>query len=276
MARPKKVKEVEETIEEALIEDEAVAEEEQDKEDWTKINAAYSEYVYEDEDDVKKICNMAIDRIYEKFRVMLGSDNRNPRNGYKMVALIFIKTFEAIINELQKLRETNATYAINIANHLVVGFTNQDNDEDEKNGNFMIYVKNLMKYVPTLDVGEYRSSDKSREYMTQWNQENMIEQPDTTKKIAAYAQKLLKEIDIKINSGEMVFPLFVSIYECIVEYMKTARSDMNLDEYEINFCNIFFIQAIEQDEGVDRIVIRPSIECKMSLKSDKIATAIYE
>ena len=34
---------------------------------------------------------MAIDRIYEKFRVMLGSDNRNPRNGYKMVALIFTK-----------------------------------------------------------------------------------------------------------------------------------------------------------------------------------------
>ena len=219
---------------------------------------------------------MATDRIYEKFRIMIGGTTRNPRNGYKMVAMFFVKTFEAIINELQKLRETHVSYAINIANHLVVGFTNQDNDEDEKNGNFMIYVKNLMKYVPTLEVGEYRSPEKSREYLTNWNQENMIEQPDTTKRIAAYACELLNKIDIRVNSGEMIFPIFVTIYECIVQYMKITRKDLKLDEYEINFCNIFFIQAAEQDDGIDRIVIRPSIECKMSLKSDKIATAIYE
>ena len=104
----------------------------------------------------------------------------------------------------------------------------------------------------------------------------MIQNPEDTLTIANRALKSLKAIDINLGSPELVFPLFVTIYESIISYLKIRRRESEDDEFMINFCNCITVDCIGQDDGVDKITIIPAIEDKLNIKSDKNGTAIYE
>lgn len=244
-------------------------------EDWKDLVDAFDEYVYEDVPDIALICKTAGNMLYDRFRINITRPEDPFFHYYKMTAMIFIYTYQAIVNYLMKKREKNASYQINIANRLSIGFTNSDCDEDEKNGNFMIFIRDIPNYVVKEDDGP-KSQSHSREYIRNWNQENMIENPQDTMEIATKALKMLNNIKIRIGSAELIFPVFVTIYESALNYMKTIRREREETEFEINFCNCFFLKCVEQDDGVDKVIIRPAIEGKMALKSDKIGTSIYE
>lgn len=244
--------------------------------DWGPIIRIYDEWVIENQKDVCMICDSVNFVLYSRFAMQMDEFKRPVRNGYKMTCLIFCYTYAAIINELQKLREEYSSYQINLANRLLIGYTNQSSEEDEKTGNFMIFIKHLNHYSVGIDDGEYKTPEEKRRYVTEWNSENMTEKPDVTARIAAYAHKQLEKINIILGSPEFIFPVFITVYEGIVNYVKNVRRKETLEEYEINFASCFWIKAMEQDDGVDKIVIRPSIESKLDLKSDKDATSIYD
>ena len=244
-------------------------------EDWKDLVDAFDEYGYEDVPDIALVCKTAGNMLYDRFRINITRPEDPFFHYYKMTAMIFIYTYQAIVNYLMEKREKNASYQINIANRLSIGFTNSDCDEDEKNGNFMIFIRDIPNYVVKEDDGT-KSQSHSREYIRNWNQENMIENPQDTMEIATKALKMLNNIKIRIGSAELIFPVFVTIYESALNYMKTIRREREETEFEINFCNCFFLKCVEQDDGVDKVIIRPAIEGKMALKSDKIGTSIYE
>lgn len=281
MARKKTTTpETTEELEELEIEEQQVPTEELEETqlsaDWGPIIREYDEWVLENQKDIHIICDSVNLVLESRFGMVMDEYRRPVRNGYRMTCLIFCYTYAAIINELQKLRETNSSYQINLANRLTIGFTNQSSDEDEKTGNFMIFIKHLNHYTVGANDGEYRDSKKKRQYVTEWNSENMTEKPVVTNRIAAYAHKQLEKINIYLGTPELIFPVFITVYESIVEYVKNVRRSAELEEFEINFASCFWIKAMEQDDGVDKIIIRPSIESKLDLKSDKEATSIYD
>ena len=280
MARKKNVSdelinEVDE-LEDAIESSDAEQEERNREKDWKLIIEAYDDLVYEDAVHIQSICNTANIIIHDRFRIWLSDPKESVRFGYKMGAVIFAVTFEAIKNELLNIREKKSSFQINLADRLIVGFTNQASEEDEKTGNYMFFVKNIDHHTVEAEDMEYKTASQAREYITSWNQENMVKQPDVTRRIAAYAVESLKKLKINIGNPEYIFPIFITIYETIVNYVKIQRREMNEEEFEINFCSCFFIKAMEQDDGVDKIIIRPSIETKMALKSDKSGSSIYE
>lgn len=264
----KKIESVEEEVKKIVRND-------SDNDDWKKIIQAYDEYVVEDEDFVKTVGLTACENIFNDFSINF-SGKEEGKDGYKMVILIFVKTIEQIIATLISKRTTMSSYEINIADRLVIGYTNStDNPDDEKLGNFMIYLQDLGHYIAPND--EIRSGGSCREYITQWNNENMVKQPTVLESIASSTRKVLyDQLNIRLVSNEFVFPIFVTVYETLVHILKITRGEIGEEDLQVNFCNCFEIRALLQDNGTDKIIIKPSIEMKMGLKSDAIGTAIYE
>lgn len=271
-------KKQEETIEmdKALEEAKKDGRPEKVSDDWRKIIEEFDECVFEDQEHIALICETANNLIYDRFRIQLNNPEDPSRDAYKMTAMIFVYTFRSMLKLLRAKRESNSTFEINIANRFVIGYSNQDSVEDEKNGNFMIYIRDLKHYTAKDDSSEFRTTENAKQYITAWNSENMIQNPQTANAIASDAIAELKKINIFLGNSEFVFPIYVTIYDALVDYIKIRRRELNLDEFEINFCSCFCISANEQDDGVDRIAIRPLPEQKLYLKSDKIATAIYD
>lgn len=243
--------------------------------DWKKLIKAYDDCTFENQKEIAMICDTANKVIYDRFRVNMKRPGDPFYSYYKMTAMIFVETFRAIIQQLIARRDTNATYAINVANRINIGFSNSDNDEDEKNGNFMVYVKDIPHYS-VKDDDEIKMDSKFKEYIRNWNQENMIQNPEDTMQIANRALKSLTDIEIHLGSPELIFPLFVTIYESIISYLKIRRRELETDTFKLNFCNCMKFICYEQDDGVDKITIIPAIEDKIGLKSDKVGTSIYE
>lgn len=263
------------TMDDAIEEIDNEEQTEEVPEDWQKLIKAYDSRTFENQKDIALICDTANKVIYDRFRVNLRRPDDPFFSYYKMTAMIFVETFRAIIQQLLDRRATNATYNINIGNRINIGFSNSDNDEDEKNGNFCPYVKDIPHYT-VKDDDDIKLDGHSKEYIRNWNQENMIQNPEDTLTIANRALKSLKAIDINLGSPELVFPLFVTIYESIISYLKIRRRESEDDEFMINFCNCITVDCIGQDDGVDKITIIPAIEDKLNIKSDKNGTAIYE
>ena len=263
------------TMDDAIEEIDNEEQVEEIPEDWQKLIKAYDSRTFENQKDIALICDTANKVIYDRFRVNLRRPDDPFFNYYKMTAMIFVETFRAIIQQLLDRRATNATYNINIGNRINIGFSNSDNDEDEKNGNFCPYVKDIPHYT-VKDDDDIKLDGHCKEYIRNWNQENMIQNPEDTLTIANRALKSLKAIDINLGSPELVFPLFVTIYESIISYLKIRRRESEDDEFMINFCNCITVDCIGQDDGVDKITIIPAIEDKLNIKSDKNGTAIYE
>lgn len=263
------------TMDDAIEEIDNEEQMEEIPEDWQKLIKAYDGRTFENQKDIALICDTANKVIYDRFRVNLRRPDDPFFSYYKMTAMIFVETFRAIIQQLLDRRATNATYNINIGNRINIGFSNSDNDEDEKNGNFCPYVKDIPHYT-VKDDDDIKLDGHCKEYIRNWNQENMIQNPEDTLTIANRALKSLKAIDINLGSPELVFPLFVTIYESIISYLKIRRRESEDDEFMINFCNCITVDCIGQDDGVDKITITPAIEDKLNIKSDKNGTAIYE
>ena len=263
------------TMDDAIEEIDNEEQMEEIPEDWQKLIKAYDSRTFENQKDIALICDTANKVIYDRFRVNLRRPDDPFFSYYKMTAMIFVETFRAIIQQLLDRRATNATYNINIGNRINIGFSNSDNDEDEKNGNFCPYVKDIPHYT-VKDDDDIKLDGHCKEYIRNWNQENMIQNPEDTLTIANRALKSLKAIDINLGSPELVFPLFVTIYESIISYLKIRRRESEDDEFMINFCNCITVDCIGQDDGVDKITIISAIEDKLNIKSDKNGTAIYE
>lgn len=263
------------TMDDAIEEIDNEEQVEEIPEDWQKLIKAYDSRTFENQKDIALICDTANKVIYDRFRVNLRRPDDPFFSYYKMTAMIFVETFRAIIQQLLDRRATNATYNINIGNRINIGFSNSDNDEDEKNGNFCPYVKDIPHYT-VKDGDDIKLDGHCKEYIRNWNQENMIQNPEDTLTIANRALESLKAIDINLGSPELVFPLFVTIYESIISYLKIRRRESEDDEFMINFCNCITVDCIGQDDGVDKITIIPAIEDKLDIKSDKNGTAIYE
>ena len=263
------------TMDDAIEEIDNEEQMEEIPEDWQRLIKAYDSRTFENQKDIALICDTANKVIYDRFRVNLRRPDDPFFSYYKMTAMIFVETFRAIIQQLLDRRATNATYNINIGNRINIGFSNSDNDEDEKNGNFCPYVKDIPHYT-VKDDDDIKLDGHCKEYIRNWNQENMIQNPEDTLTIANRALKSLKAIDINLGSPELVFPLFVTIYESIISYLKIRRRESEDDEFMINFCNCITVDCIGQDDGVDKITIIPAIEDKLNIKSDKNGTAIYE
>ena len=226
----------------------------------------FNEICTEDVDEVVMVCTTASKKLRDRFKIKIDDP--------KMIAAIFSKTYETVLKELACLEKDYSEYQIVFCDRFVIGYSTNENEADEKEGNFMIYINHL-NVIPTTDDIDPQLDPKER--CVQWNVDNIKKQPQELKTIASKAVEALKKIDITLTSDEIIIPTFITVYETLIEVMKIRRKEQDLFEYEINFCSCFFVSVIEQeDQDTDIVNIRSNIHGKLMLKNDAVASGKYD
>lgn len=224
-------------------------------------------------DEVLTVCNTANSVMKDRFGIFF-KDPKTKEPAPKMVASIFAMIFDAIISYLEKQESRYSEKDINICNRLSIGYSTLENEDDEKQGSFVVYLRHnsIMKNLDDFNDPMMSAKEKC----VQWNSENVIDQSEDIKKICDIALDYCDKLKVKFASSEFVMPIFITCYECLVNYVKVARRDNDEFEHEVNFVNCFTITARESENDLDDICITPTIDSKLKLKNDSIASAKNE
>lgn len=224
------------------------------------------ENILEDEDAIIDIAELSSKVIERDLKIYFFDEKRKERD-WKIPVAIFIKTFEEVIKELIRLRKSYNSFEINFANRFLIGFDNCENEEDEKEGNFMIYIFHVSQASKDTEYDDY-DTETPPERAVKWINENVKDNPEVIKRISENSVEKLKDYDIVFYSTDLIAPIFSIMYDTCVKYLKDKRREMEEYEYEINFAGCFYISARESEDGIDTITIRPNIESKTGLKDD--------
>ena len=225
-------------------------------------------------DVIESIADTANRSLYEKYKIKLDS--------WPMSTAVFLKTFESICAMLKSKESNYSNYAINFMNRFIVSFNSNINDEDEKNGNFMIYLRHIGgdtakdTFIDPTDTPLTRVAD--------WNKENLVskiddgvmkKQPELTRKMSLLAVEYINKINIKLANNEVIFPMFINYYDSIITVCKLVRKDRDLPKLEVNL-GLLRIIIKEGPDGRDVIELKPDIAGKLNIKDDKLATSSNE
>lgn len=228
----------------------------------------------EDFDIIESIADTANRTLYEKYKIKIDS--------WALSTAIFLKTFESICVMLKSKEKDYSSYAVNFMNRFIVSFNSNINDEDEKTGNFMIYLRHVGgdtvkdTFVDPTDTPLTRVSD--------WNKDNLIskiddgvakKQPELTRKMSLLAVDYINKINIKLANNEVIFPMFINYYDSIITVCKLVRKDRDLPKLEVNL-GLLRVVVKEGPDGRDIIELKPDIAGKLNIKDDKLASSASE
>ena len=231
-----------------------------------KFESYFNEYAVENQEDIITICESASITIWDRFRTRFD----DPR----LLAAISSKIYLAFMSTLKKLQKEYSSFNINICDRLEIGYNNKEDEEDEKVGNYNVYVRHLNNTKKSNEADDPTATPTER--AVQWNTENVIDQPTVLRDISIVASESLKDIDINLATSELILPIFITVYEALVNFLKIKRRETDNFEYEINFMSCFTIGARETEDDFDQIYIIPPIEKKLDIKDDTIATSKHE
>lgn len=246
-------------------------------------NLKYKDFVKEnvvdDIEDIYNIIDVAAERISSDFDI---SGDKTNNDFEDMLITIFCKTYQTIVKQIHRhiLERKDVTedtgFEIEFAKRLVIGYDNALNEEYEKNGGFMIYLKHLYHESSNDNNREYE--DTSIELCTMWNSANITKDTEFIKKCASDTVKALNDLDIAIESQELIMPIFAYIYDALIQYVTIKRAETKEFKYTINFCSMFDVSALEgsEDSINDVISLQPAIWSKLELKSDALASSKYD
>ena len=228
----------------------------------------------EDFDIIESIADTANRALYEKYKIKIDS--------WALSTAIFLKTFESICVMLKSKEKDYSSYAVNFMNRFIVSFNSNINDEDEKTGNFMIYLRHVGgdtvkdTFVDPTDTPLTRVSD--------WNKDNLIskiddgivkKQPELTRKMSLLAVDYINKINIKLANNEVIFPMFINFYDSVITVCKLARKDRDLPKLEVNL-GLLRVVVKEGPDARDIIELKPDIAGKLNIKDDKLASSASE
>ena len=227
----------------------------------------YADNVFENRDDINNICQIASGLIKERFRIQISET--------PVIASMFRIIYDAILDVLKSKEADFSSYEINICKRLLIGYTTSNDEDDEKQGNFMIYIR----HCDNADISKNYTDEpnaSSTTLLVNWNSNNKLESIDDLNKIQDLAITNINKQKICIANPELIIPFFITTYESIIEYLKGKLKELDEFEYEINFVGCFNIGAREGKDKTSVIYIRPYVSDKLKIKDDQKASSKYE
>jgi hypothetical protein len=223
-------------------------------------------------EELKTVCDLTDRSAQEQFSMYL--QNKNPET----YAVVFYATFMSILDFIREKQKRYNNFSIVIANSINIGYTNNDNEDNEKVGNFMP----LMEYVGinrTIIQNESideLATDTSTTNLLSWKQLNTKQNVEFYKDIQDRAfQKLKSEFKTNLRTAEAVIPLFCIFLDHISNLMKIKYQEAlntNVSEVSMNVFGLFDIfYSFNEEENLEIIEFQPNITMKLALKSDSIA-----
>lgn len=234
---------------------------EQEKKPKTQI--WFEENVHENEKELLEIGELANRMLHEKISLGLA----NPMTTIASYGTIF----DTITKYIKEKEDEWDDFCVNIADRIRIGYTTTDSEDDEKPGNFMVFIQHVENTSNDESLDE--DEDDTIVLCTQWNAANIKEQANIVKEISSLAKKNLSEIlNLKTESSEFVIPLFCIIHSCLINYLQVKKKELDVSEYELNVAGFFTIVIRETDDAENKIEYIPSVPLKLFIKDDAKAT----
>ena len=229
----------------------------------TNSEAYFQENVVNNVKEIKEIGNLAIRAISDSFNIEIS---------IPLAMTCYAITYDCILDILKKKEKTYKRFGINICNILSISYDNDENDENEKLGNFMINISNIKTGGNVYDKPVDTDDRRTEELCVQWNASNVKDQPDIIKEICALADsRLRKNLNLRTSSNGLIMPIFCTTHEQIISYMRLKRADLGVTSYELDIMGLYDIIISESDDGDEVIEYMPQVYSKLALKDDNDA-----
>lgn len=235
--------------------------------DTEKLQKWYDDNVVEDIKECNEIGELAKRECLNRWNV--GFEYPETVLGFYSIV------YQTILDKLCEKRSDKNAFAIKIADIVEIGYDNDSDDgEQEKSGNFCPYICDLGGKTESNEDPDLTTIERC----TEWCSTKLNDgQKSLLNDIAKSALKNLKDdVDIHISASTAIFPIFSTIHEQIVSFMRVRQAETGDSEVMINFCNNFDIYCRIVEGGEAVIEYSPKPYHKISIKSDITATAPQE
>lgn len=224
----------------------------------------FDNYAVDNVEDLLAIGALARDAVNESIKVDLG----NAKN----VMAIYGVIFEALVETVGEYQKSHDSYEVELADRLGIGFNNDDNEDDEKSGNFNLVMWHVENKDKNADEPMDADEDSSVVLSTEWNSKNITDNKEFANRFMINGLKKLKEIiNIPSESHEFIAPVFCIIHTQILKYINLKFGESADHQFELNVMGLYTIGIQITDNADLDIYYHPTIYGKLSMKNDAVA-----
>lgn len=190
------------------------------------------------------------------------------------VIACYVKIFESICSVVVDKEDEWEDYALNIVDRFNIGYTTTTSEDDEKDGNFMVFMQHIDATHNNTPADE--NETETIELCVQWNAANIKNQIEDLKECMARGKKDLSNImNIKTEKADYIMPMFCIIHDALVYTVTEQLSKRDINSFSLNVAGLFTITAEIIDDKVE-IFYEPEIALKLMFKNDAVATGRSE
>lgn len=236
----------------------------------TFANQWFEDYCVNNKDDMRIVCNLTARSANEQFKLQCRKDNE------EVFAVVFYGTFLSILEYIKEKQKKWNRFTIEISKSLNIGYTNNDNEDNEKVGNFMPIMEHIGINRNIVDNSPI-TEDQTNENYLRWKELNVKKNAEACKTIQETAyEKLKSEYKTDLRTSEAVIPVFCIFLDHITNVLKMKFKEAegtNVSEVSMNVFGLFDIYySFNEEDNQEIIEYQPNITMKLAFKSDDMAS----
>lgn len=237
----------------------------------TAVVKWFNDYAVNNKEELKIICDLTARSAEEQFTMFIKSGNT------EVYACVFYATFMAILEFIRSQQKVRKNFTIEIANSINVGYSNNDDEENEKVGNFMPILEYIGINRNIVNANKEISSEQTSASFISWKDLNVKKTAEYYKEIQENAyNKLKSEFHVNLHTSEACIPLFCIFMDNITNVLKQKYKEAmgtEVSEVSMNVLGLFdAYYSYDEDAGQEIIEFSPNVIVKLTLKSDDIAS----
>lgn len=237
----------------------------------TFVTRWFNDYAVNNARELSIICELTARSAQEQFKLFL-----NNKGNTEVFGVVFYSTFVTILEFIRSKQRAWNQYSIEICKSINIGYTNNDNEDNEKIGNFMP----IMEYIGVnMNIVDDRPSslDTISTNSIRWKELNSKKNIEGYNEIQEKAFKRLKdEYKVNIRTSELIIPLFCIFMDNITNVLKMKFREAegtDVSEVSMNVFGLFDVYySFNEEENQEIIEFQPNIFMKLALKSDENAS----
>lgn len=232
----------------------------------TFVTRWFKDYAVNNTTELKMISDLTARSMGEQFKMYI-------RKGHSEVyAVSFYATFLTILEFIKQKQKKYSNFTIEIANSINIGYCNNDDEDNEKVGNFMPIMEYIGINRNVVDNSEL-SEDKTNENLLRWKTINIKKTAEYYKEIQEKAYERLKtQYRVNLRSSEAIFPIFCIFMDNITNVLKIKFREAegtDVSEVSMNVFGLFDVYySFNEDDSQEIIEFQPNVTMKLALKDD--------
>lgn len=231
---------------------------------WFKTHAV------ENQEDMKIVSDLTARSIDEQFYLHIPSGNT------EVCAIIFYTTFLTILDFIREKQKKYNNFTIAIAKSINLGYTNNDDENNEKVGNFMPIMEYIGLNMTILSDDKAIRAEDTPKRCIEWKDLNAKQNAEYFKEIQERAYNNLKnEFRVDIRVSEAIIPIFCIFMDHVNSLLKMKFQEAqatDVSEVKMNVLGLFDVfYSFNVEDNLEIIEYQPNIMMKLALKSDSVA-----